>query len=223
MQSAYHSHKLKPYRQLARTERTTAKAEINYLYKKSLRDNPEAASNPLSKWQQKRAIKKQYATARFSGSANTAASASSTAKNTKTAAKTTAKATDKVVQFITKNKKADLSHGYRNRSGETLFIDARELGTMISRTTKELTVEDIARIADTYHAWRSTPEELVDRIQRGDSKLEKYDDIAGFCGISSRSSVNRMLKELRTDGVITVKNHKFIIQDVSYLLDQIAN
>lgn len=49
------------------------------------------------------------------------------------------------------------------------------------------------------------------------------DDIAGFCGISSRSSVNRMLKELRTDGVITVKNHKFIIQDVSYLLDQIAN
>lgn len=49
------------------------------------------------------------------------------------------------------------------------------------------------------------------------------DDIAGFCGISSRSSVNRMLKELRTDGIITIKNHKFIIQDVSYLLDQIAN
>lgn len=49
------------------------------------------------------------------------------------------------------------------------------------------------------------------------------DDITGFCGISSRSSVNRILKELRTDGVITVKNHKFIIQDVSYLLDQIAN
>lgn len=70
---------------------------MNYLYKKSLRDNPELASNPLSKWQQKRAIKKQYAAARFSGSANTAASASSTTKNTKAAAKTTAKATDKVV------------------------------------------------------------------------------------------------------------------------------
>ncbi|MFC0424992.1 Crp/Fnr family transcriptional regulator [Lactiplantibacillus plajomi] len=49
------------------------------------------------------------------------------------------------------------------------------------------------------------------------------DDIAGFCGISSRSSVNRMLKELRTDGVLAVRNHKFIIQDISYLLDQIAN
>ena len=43
---------------------------------------------------------------------------------------------------------------------------------MISRTTKELTVEDIATIADTYHAWRSTPEELADRITRGESKLE---------------------------------------------------
>ena len=78
-----------------------------------------------------------------------------------------------------------MSHGYRNRSGETLFIDARELGTMISRTTKELTVEDIARIADTYHAWRSTPEELADRIQRGESKLEKYEDIAGFCKVAT--------------------------------------
>lgn len=87
--------------------------------------------------------------------------------------------------FITKNKKADLSHGYRNRAGETLFIDARELGTMINRTIKELTVGDIARIADTYHAWRSTPEELADRIQRGESKLEKYDDIAGFCKVAT--------------------------------------
>ncbi|TPR37777.1 Crp/Fnr family transcriptional regulator [Apilactobacillus micheneri] len=49
------------------------------------------------------------------------------------------------------------------------------------------------------------------------------DDIAGFCGISSRSSVNRTLKDLRNDGVITIKNHKFIIQDINYLMDQIAN
>ena len=59
------------------------------------------------------------------------------------------------------------------------------MGTMISRTTKELTLEDIATIADTYHAWRSSPEELADRITRGDSKLEKYDDIAGFCKVAT--------------------------------------
>ena len=53
---------------------------------------------------------------------------------------------------MTKSKAADPAKGYRDRQGETLFIDARNLGTMISRTTKELTAEDIATIADTYHA-----------------------------------------------------------------------
>ncbi|KRK32499.1 Crp/Fnr family transcriptional regulator [Loigolactobacillus bifermentans] len=49
------------------------------------------------------------------------------------------------------------------------------------------------------------------------------DDIAGFCGISSRSSVNRMVKELREDGVVSVQERKFVVHNVSYLLDQIAN
>ncbi|MFD1317942.1 Crp/Fnr family transcriptional regulator [Loigolactobacillus zhaoyuanensis] len=49
------------------------------------------------------------------------------------------------------------------------------------------------------------------------------DDIAGFCGISSRSSVNRMLNELKQDGALTTKNRKFIITDISYLIDHIAN
>ncbi|CAM3327606.1 Type I restriction-modification system,DNA-methyltransferase subunit M [Escherichia coli] len=53
---------------------------------------------------------------------------------------------------MTKSKVADPATGYRDRQGETLFIDARNFGTMISRTTKELTTEDIATIADTYHA-----------------------------------------------------------------------
>jgi len=57
--------------------------------------------------------------------------------------------------FISKNKKADQARGYRNRQGETLFIDARELGSMISRTNKELTNDDIAEIAATYHNWRN--------------------------------------------------------------------
>ncbi|SFU91461.1 type I restriction-modification system subunit M [Xenorhabdus koppenhoeferi] len=87
--------------------------------------------------------------------------------------------------FLTKNKDVDVAKGYRNRQGETLFIDARNLGSMISRTNKELTAEDIATIADTYHAWRSTPEELAERIKRGDSKLEKYEDIAGFCKVAT--------------------------------------
>jgi type I restriction enzyme M protein len=71
--------------------------------------------------------------------------------------------------FLTKNKKADKELGYRNREGETLFIDARKIGSMISRTQKELTVDDIATIAKTYHAWR------------GEKKDGKYEDQAGYC------------------------------------------
>ncbi|XWJ91723.1 N-6 DNA methylase [Phytobacter ursingii] len=87
--------------------------------------------------------------------------------------------------FMTKSKASDPAKGYRNRQGETLFIDARNLGSMIDRTTKELTADDITTIADTYHAWRSTPEELAERIKRGDSKLAQYEDQAGFCKVAT--------------------------------------
>ena len=55
----------------------------------------------------------------------------------------------------------------RDRRGEVLFIDARELGSMVDRTHRELTANDIARIADTYHRWR------------GES--DGYEDQPGFC------------------------------------------
>jgi len=58
--------------------------------------------------------------------------------------------------FLSKNKKEDKSRGHRDRQGETLFIDARNIGGMIDRTHKELSAEDIAGIADTYHQWRSS-------------------------------------------------------------------
>ena len=67
--------------------------------------------------------------------------------------------------FITKNKK---KNGKRERSGEILFIDARNLGHMATRTLKEFSQEDIQKVATTYHAWRGTKEET-------------YEDIAGFC------------------------------------------
>ena len=55
----------------------------------------------------------------------------------------------------------------RDRRGETLFIDARKVGSMVDRTHRELTAEDIARIADTYHCWR---------VLDGD-----YEDDPGYC------------------------------------------
>ena len=53
--------------------------------------------------------------------------------------------------FMARNK---TNGKFRNRSNEILFIDAREMGTMISRKQKELTDKDITKIADTYHNWK---------------------------------------------------------------------
>ena len=86
-QSAYHSHKLKPYRKSALAEKKSVKADVNYLYKKSLRDNPKSASNPISKWQQKKAIKKQYIMSRSGKDATTAKTTQKTATTAKTAVK----------------------------------------------------------------------------------------------------------------------------------------
>jgi type I restriction enzyme M protein len=71
--------------------------------------------------------------------------------------------------FMTKNKKEDPEKSFRKREGETLFIDAREMGTMIDRVHKELTHEDLNKITQTYHAWR------------GEKKDGIYEDIAGYC------------------------------------------
>ena len=58
---------------------------------------------------------------------------------------------------------------FRDRRRHVLFIDARKLGRMVDRTHRELTDEDIARIADTYHAWR------------GEKGAGEYADVPGFC------------------------------------------
>lgn len=74
--------------------------------------------------------------------------------------------------FLTKdksNRKVKTEHNQRDRKGEILFIDARNLGAMVTRTVRELSNEDIAKIANTYNAWRGEPD------------LEDYKDIPGFC------------------------------------------
>ncbi len=81
--------------------------------------------------------------------------------------------------FLTKNKKADSARDFRNREGETLFIDARKMGAMISRTQKELDVDDIATIARTYHAWR------------GEKKDGDYENEAGYCKSATHVEIRK--------------------------------
>ena len=83
--------------------------------------------------------------------------------------------------FLARDKKNNRFH---DRRGELLFIDARKMGRMVDRTHRELTAEDIARIAGTYHAWRG---------DKGPDK--KYDDVPGFCKAAT-------LEEIRKHGYV---------------------
>ena len=104
-EAQYRSHKLKPYRKAAQAEQKLEKANVNALYQKSLRENPQLTSNPFSRWQQKQAIKKEYAAAKRAG--NTA----NTAKKTGKAAKTVKEKAQQAGAFIMRHKKGFLLVG----------------------------------------------------------------------------------------------------------------
>ena len=76
-----------------------------------------------------------------------------------------------------------LSRDRRNRSDKTLFIDARSMGSMVDRTHRELTDDDIERISSTYHAWRDHARHSRARGNpEGKGRVDEgYTDIPGFC------------------------------------------
>jgi type I restriction enzyme M protein len=78
------------------------------------------------------------------------------------------------IWFLTRNKKE--RNGFRDRSGEALFIDARSLGYMKDRVLRDFKREDIERIAGTFHAWR---------------KGEGYEDEAGFCKSATLEEIGK--------------------------------
>ena len=78
--------------------------------------------------------------------------------------------------FLARNKK---NGRFRDRCGETLFIDARKLGTMTDRVHRELTEDDSARLAGTYHAWR------------GDPDAGPYEDVPGFCKAATLDDIRK--------------------------------
>jgi type I restriction enzyme M protein len=88
--------------------------------------------------------------------------------------------------FFAKDKSPQGARRLADRRGEVLFIDGRGMGTMLDRTERVLTQDDLAKIGGAYHAWRGNK-----------SAAEKYEDVAGFC-------YSATLDEIRThDHVLT--------------------
>ena len=102
LKEGYRSHKLKPYREAEKAQAASMKADTNYLYHKTLKENPELASNPLSRFHQKQQIKRQYA----KDLRNAGKSAGKAARKTGKAA---GEATKKTTDFIARHWKGILT------------------------------------------------------------------------------------------------------------------
>ena len=79
--------------------------------------------------------------------------------------------------FLARNKNP--GQDLRDRRGQVLFIDARKMGALVDRTRRELSDEEVQKIADTYHAWR------------GEKEAGEYADLAGFCKSASMEDIRK--------------------------------
>ena len=178
VQSSYHSHKLKPYRTLAKAEKKSIQADVNVLYKKSLRDNPQVASNPISRFQQKRAIKKQYIAARYGKGARTSQTTATTAKSV---FKKGADTVSKSAAAIAKNPKvlfiilalflliAVISSAVSSCS--VMFQGAITNMVSTSYTSEN---EELIAANDDYTALETALQAQIDRIERDYPDYDEY-------------------------------------------------
>ena len=161
----YRSHKLKPYRKAAQAERKLEKANIEALFQKSVYENPAAASNPLSRWQQKQQIKKQYAAAQKTGKA----------------AKTVKEKAQQAGAYVMRHKK-----GFGIALGLFLIVClllntmsscsmmAQSIGSMISGTTYPSDDPELVAVEANYAAKEAALQAEIDNIESSHPGYDEY-------------------------------------------------
>ena len=179
VREGYRSHKLKPYRKAAQAEQKLEKANVNALYQKSLRENPQFASNPLSRWQQKQSIKKQYAVAKRTGqtAGNTAQAASKTGK----AARTVKEKAQQAGAFVMRHKKGFLIAGVLfliacmlMNTMSSCSMMAQSIGSVISGTTYPSDDPEMLAVEADYAAREAQLQEKIDNIESSHSGYDEY-------------------------------------------------
>ena len=179
VREGYRSHKLKPYRKAAQAEQKLEKANVNALYQKSLRENPQFASNPLSRWQQKQSIKKQYAIAKRTGqtAGNTAQAASKTGK----AARTVKEKAQQAGAFVMRHKKGFLIAGVLflivcmlMNTMSSCSMMAQSIGSVISGTTYPSDDPEMLAVEADYADREARLQEKIDNIESSHPGYDEY-------------------------------------------------
>ena len=175
VREGYRSHKLKPYRKAAQAEQKLEKANVNALYQKSLRENPQLASNPISRWQQKQAIKKEYAAAKRAG--NTA----NTVKKTGKAAKTVKEKAQQAGAFIMRHKKGFLLVGaifllicLLLNTMSSCSMMAQSIGSAISGSTYPSDDPELVAVEADYAAREAVLQAEIDNIESSHPGYDEY-------------------------------------------------
>ena len=175
VREGYRSHKLKPYRRAAQAEQKLEKANVNALYQKSLRENPQLTSNPFSRWQQKQAIKKEYAAAKRAG--NTA----NTAKKTGKAAKTVKEKAQQAGAFIMRHKKGFLLVGaifllicLLLNTMSSCSMMAQSIGSVLSGTTYPSDDPEMLAVEADYAARETALQAEIDNIESSHPGYDEY-------------------------------------------------
>ncbi len=175
----YRSHKLKPYRKAAQAERKLEKANIEALFQKSVYENPAAASNPLSRWQQKQQIKKQYAAAKRA--AQSGGSAAGAAQKTGKAAKTVKEKAQQAGAYVMRHKKGFgialaifLLVCLLLNTMSSCSMMAQSIGSMISGTTYPSDDPEMVAVEADYAAKEAALQAEIDNIESSHPGYDEY-------------------------------------------------
>ena len=179
VQEGYRSHKLKPYRKAAQAERKLEKANIEALFQKSVYENPAAASNPLSRWQQKQQIKKQYAAAKRA--AQSGGSAAGAAQKTGKAAKTVKEKAQQAGAYVMRHKKGFgivlaifLLVCLLLNTMSSCSMMAQSIGSMISGTTYPSDDPELVAVEADYAAKEAALQAEIDNIESSHPGYDEY-------------------------------------------------
>ena len=179
VREGYRSHKLKPYRKAAQAERKLEKANIEALFQKSVYENPAAASNPLSRWQQKQQIKKQYAAAKRA--AQSGGSAAGAAQKTGKAAKTVKEKAQQAGAYVMRHKKGFgivlaifLLVCLLLNAMSSCSMMAQSIGSMISGTTYLSDDPELVAVEADYAAKEAALQAEIDNIESSHPGYDEY-------------------------------------------------